>query len=167
MIKKFEFYHGAVLTKLIHEAEQSIIIEPYPSPSNASYILNKSTGIFIKHSVKRMPPWRFSFAKEHQDEILEMKNRLGEVFLLLVCGEDGIVTLSFMELKKILNETHEPVEWISATRNRNTEYAIKGSDGYLNYKISKNDFPKKIFQIQNLVESIDSEAQKTKIFSWL
>ena len=162
MIKEFEFYHGAVLVNLLHEAGKSIIIEQFPSKSNASYIVDKNIGLFIKHSVRRMSPWRFSFSQEHQDEILEMKNKLGEVFLLLVCGEDGIVALGFSELKKILNEVHEPMEWISVSRNKNTEYTVKGSDGSLEYKISKKDFPRKLFEDQ----AANQEHKKDGVFSW-
>lgn len=163
MIKEFEFYHGAVLANLLHGSGQSITIEPFPSESNASYIVNRNIGLFIKHSIKRMSPWRFSFAKEHQDEILGMKNKLGEVFLLLVCGEDGIVALNFEELKKVFNETHGPVEWISVSRNKNTEYTIKGSDGSLGHKISKKDFPRKLFQ----KDTVNKESKENRIFSWL
>lgn len=158
MIKEFEFYHGAVLANLLHNSGQSITIEPFPSESNASYIINKNTGLFIKHSAKRMSPWRFSFSQQHQDEILEIKNKLGEVYILLVCGEDGIVILSFEELKKLLNTIHDPMEWISVARNRNTEYTVKGSDGSLGYKISKKDFPRKIFE--------NKPSEKKKVFSW-
>jgi len=161
MIKEFEFYHGAVLTNLLHGSGQSVIIKPFPSESNASYIINKNIGLFIKHSVKRMSPWRFSFAQEHQNEILEMKNKLGEVFLALVCGEDGIVILSFEELKEILNETHSPVEWISVARNKNEHYTVKGSDGSLGYKISRKDFPRKLFG-----EVSDQKTKTSKVFSW-
>ena len=42
-----------------------------------------------------MSPWRFSFQKEHQDEILDMKNKFGEIYTILVCNDDGIVCLSF------------------------------------------------------------------------
>lgn len=160
MIKEFEFYHGAVLANLLHDSGQSMTIEPFPSVSNASYVINKNIGIFIKHSTKRMSPWRFSFLKEHQDEILNMKNRLGEVFLLLVCGEDGIVPLSFDELKLILNETHEPIEWISVARNKNTEYTVKGSDGSLGHKVSKKDFPRKLFDTPTISQGAG------RAFSW-
>jgi hypothetical protein len=163
MIKEFEFYHGAVLANLLHGSGQSITIEPFPSESNASYVVNKNIGLFIKHSAKRMSPWRFSFAKEHQDEILEMKNKLGEIFLLLVCGEDGIVPLSFGEIKKLLNETHDPVEWISVARNRNKEYTVKGSDGSLGYKISKRDFPRKLFEKR----FINDDRKPDDNFSWV
>jgi len=160
MIKEFEFYHGAVLSNLLHNSGKSITVELYPSESNASYVIDKKIGIYIKHSSKRMSPWRFSFSKEHQDEILEMKNKLDEVFSLLVCGEDGIVSLSFDELKKILNETHEPVEWISITRNKNEEYAIKGTDGSLGHKISRNEFPRKLFENNNVGKPYG------RVFSW-
>ena len=162
MIREFEFYHGAVLAKLLHESGQSVTIEPFPSESNASYVVNKNIGLFIKHSAKRMSPWRFSFAKEHQDEILEMKNKLGEVFLLLVCGEDGIVSLSFGEVKNLLNATHDPVEWISVARNKNSHYTVKGSDGFLGYKVSNKDFPRKLFE----KEIANPETKKSKAFSW-
>lgn len=145
MIKEFEFYHGVVFTKLIHGSKNNISIKSYPSNSNASYILNEQIGIYIKHSAKRLTPWRFSFQKEHQNEILDMKKTLGKIFIVLVCGEDGIVTLSYEELKKILDDNHGDIEWISAARNRNQEYSINGSDGGLGRKVGKSDFPKKIF----------------------
>jgi hypothetical protein len=147
MIKEFEFYHGVVFTKLIHDSQKNITLKPFSSASNAAYVLNENIGLYIKHSKKRLSPWRFSLQKIHQEEILQMKNELGEVFVLLVCGEDGIVTLSHEELKKILNEAHEEVEWISASRNPNKEYTVKGSDGALGRKVGKNDFPKKILEL--------------------
>lgn len=130
---------------------------------NSSYILNDKVGLYIKYSAKRMSPWRFSMQQEHQDEILEMKNNLSEVFLLLVCGEDGIVTLGFNELKVILNDAHSAVEWISASRNPRKEYTIKGSDGKLARKVGKTDFPKKVFEF-NLNNM--GEQKEDQQFTW-
>ncbi|ASE60504.1 MULTISPECIES: hypothetical protein [Weeksellaceae] len=146
MIKEFEFYHGVVFSKLIHNIPDGISIKLYSSPSNASYVINDNIGIYIKHSTKRMSPWRFSFQKIHQDEILQMQQQLRNIFVLLVCGKDGVVTLSFKELKTILNNMHSETEWISASRTRNKEYSIKGSDGSLEKKIGKKDFLKKILE---------------------
>ncbi|HEX8270758.1 MAG TPA: hypothetical protein VF581_12765 [Flavobacterium sp.] len=145
MIKKFELYHGIVLSKMVHYDSKEVKIQLYPSPANASYILNNNIGFYIKHSTKRMSPWRFSFQRTHQEEILKMKGDFNRVYVLLVCGNDGVVALNFNELKAILNEAHEETEWISATRTRNTEYTVKGSDGSLHYKIGKKDFPRKLF----------------------
>ena len=144
MIQEYEIYHGSVFTKLIHYQKNGVAIKSYSS-SNASYVINNSIGAFIKHSKKRLSPWRFSFLKEHQIEIEELKGNCEKVFLILVCGMDGIVTLSYEELKKILDDNHGEIEWISASRNRNQEYTINGSDGGLGRKIGKSDFPKKIF----------------------
>ncbi|MFC0425155.1 hypothetical protein [Chryseobacterium scophthalmum] len=146
MIKEFEFYHGVVFSKLIHSISDGISVKLYPSPSNASYVINDNIGIYIKYSTKRMSPWRFSFQKKHQDEILQMQEQLRNIFVLLVCGKDGVVTLSFEELKTILNDIHSETEWISASRTRNKEYSIKGSDGSLEKKIGKKDFLKKILE---------------------
>ena len=91
-----------------------------------------------------MSPWRFSFQKCHQDEIFDMQKGLNNVFVLLVCGEDGVVALSYEELKTILDYTHDEIEWISASRTRNKDYEIKGSDGKLEKKIGEIDFLKKL-----------------------
>ena len=105
-------------------------------------------GLYIKYSSKRLSPWRFSFHKRHQDKILEMKKDIGELYLLLVCHDDGVVVLTFDELKQILNENYETVEWISATRNRRQMYSIKGSDGKLGFKVGRDEFLTKMFGLQ-------------------
>jgi|SRR5690606_2442551 len=158
MIKEFEFYHGVVFSKLIHSIPDGISIKLYPSSSNASYVINDNIGIYIKHSTKRMSPWRFSFQKIHQDEILQMQEQLRNIFVLLVCGEDGVVNLSFEELKTILNDIHSETEWISASRTKNKEYSIKGSDGTLEKKIGKNDFLKKILEAIKQNEEFSNDS---------
>jgi len=145
MINEFEFFHGLVFARILHNINKPISVETFPSESNASYIVNGSIGIFIKYSSKRMTPWRFTFKKEHQEEIELMKKKLDDVFLVLVCNDDGVVCLSYSELKQILDNQYKDIEWISAARNKREMYAIKGSDGSLGFKIGPNDFPRKIF----------------------
>ncbi len=152
MINEFEFFHGAALVKLLHKNDKNLKIATFDSPGNASYVVNERAGLFIKHSRKRMSPWRFTFKREHQDEIQALKDSFGEVFLLLVCNNDGVVALSYEELKFILNEFHKDYEWVSIERNRRQEYGVKGSDGKLRWKIAKNEFPDKI--INHLQKSI-------------
>jgi hypothetical protein len=108
-------------------------------------VIDGDTGLYIKYSAKRMTPWRFSFKKEHQDEIYEMKSLYRQVFLVLVCNDDGIVCLSYEELKQILDDEHDPTEWVSATRHPREMYAVKGSNGSLEFKISAKQFPSKLF----------------------
>ena len=145
MIKEFEFFHGLVFARIIHHTQRPLFVQTFQSLSNSSYVLNETIGIYIKYSTKRMTPWRFTFRREHKDEIDLMKATFRNVFLLLVCNDDGIVCLSYSELKEILDNQHDPIEWISATRHKREMYAVKGSNGELNFKIGQNDFPEKIF----------------------
>jgi hypothetical protein len=145
MISEFEFFHGVVFARMLHTTQRQLSIKPYSASDNATYLVDGRMGIYIKYSTKRLSPWRFSFQKRHQDKISEMKRDVGEVFVLLVCNDDGVVVLTFAELKQILNENHETVEWVSATRNRRQMYSIKGSDGNLSFKVGRDEFLTKMF----------------------
>ena len=145
MIKEFEFFHGLVFARILHGTQRPLVLTPFQENSNASYIVNEKIGLYIKYSSKRMTPWRFTFKREHQEEIELMKNKLEKVFLLLVCNDDGIVCLSYSELKQILDDQIDDIEWISAIRKKHEMYAVKGSNGKLGFKIGPNDFPEKIF----------------------
>jgi|SRR5579872_4366538 len=154
MINEFEFFHGLVFARIVHGTQRALLIRPFQSVSNASYVVNDSIGIYIKYSSKRMTPWRFTFRREHQEEIDLMKTRLSRVFLLLVCNDDGVVCLDYSELKVILDEQVSPIEWISATRHKRQMYAVKGSNGALGFKIGQNDFPEKMFLDKSVAEKI-------------
>lgn len=145
MIRDFEFYHGVVFARILHGTQRPLSVKPFQSVSNASYVVNDTIGIYIKYSSKRMTPWTFTFKKEHQDEIDLMKVNFKKVFLVLVCNDDGVVCLSYAELKQILDNQHEPIEWISATRHKREMYLVKGSNGELDFKIGQSDFPEKLF----------------------
>jgi len=145
MIRDFEFYHGLVFARILHGTQRPLSLRPFQSVSNASYVVNDTVGIYIKHSAKRMTPWRFTFMKEHQDEIDLLKLNLAKVFLVLVCGDDGVLCLSFSELKQLLDSQHDPIEWISATRHKREMYSVKGSNGELDFKIGQSEFPVKLF----------------------
>jgi hypothetical protein len=146
MIQNFEFFHGLVFARILHGTQRPLSVRPFQSVSNASYVVNDAVGIYIKYSSKRMTPWQFTFKKEHQAEIDLMKSSFKNVFLILVCNDDGVVCLSYSELKEILDNQHDPIEWISATRHKREMYSVKGSNGELDFKIGQNEFPEKIFK---------------------
>jgi hypothetical protein len=147
MIKEFEFFHGLVFARILHGTKRSLSVKPFQAESNASYVVNDSIGIYIKYTSKRMTPWRFTFMKDHQEEIDLLRSSFTNVFLLLVCNDDGVVCLSYAELKQLLDNQHGIIEWISATRYKREMYAIKGSNGELDFKVGQNDFPEKIFLV--------------------
>lgn len=144
MIKEYEFYHGVVLARLIHGSKKPLCINKYPTPDNASYVIGEKAGIYIKYSSKRMSPWRFTFLKEHQDLILEMKILLDEVFVIFVCHDNGIACLSYKEFKLLLDENHGRIEWVSIYRGPREKYEVNGQDGKLPNKIGDSDYPTKI-----------------------
>ena len=105
----------------------------YILSANVPAILGKgkktSAGVFVKISNKRASPWRYSFVKEHQDEILQMKELHDEVFVAFVNGTDGVACLDFDGLKQILDEHHEEQECVSVSRKLRENYRVAGNDG--------------------------------------
>jgi len=145
MIKEFEFFHGLIFARLLHAAQRPLSLRCYSAAANSSYVLEDSIGLYIKYSTKRLTPWYFTFKKEHQAEIDAMRNTLGNVFLLLVCNDDGIVCLKYTELKQLLDDQHEDHEWVSVKRTKRQMYTVAGKDGKLQFKVGQNDFPQKLF----------------------
>lgn len=145
MIKEYERYHGVAFNRLVHGAGGPVSIKRYNQISHSCYVIDDHIGAFIKYSTKRLSPWSFTFKKEHQDEILKMHSMLKSVFIILVCGEDGIVSLSYDELKLLLDDNHDNYEWVGVWRNAREKYKISGTDGKLEFKIGDNEYPAKLF----------------------
>lgn len=143
-LNEYEFFNGVVLNRLIRKGKP-IKIDIFPTSGNNSFMINDKVGLFLKYSTKKISPWRFSFTREHQEEMKIMKDLLSNVYLVLICGKDGIACIEYEELKIVLDEYFEDVEWVSASRLKREQYSIKGSNGKLDFKIADSDFPKKIF----------------------
>jgi hypothetical protein len=160
MIGEFEFFHGAVLARMLHTAQQALSIRPYSESDNAAYVINENKGIYIKYSAKRLSPWRFTFQRRHHQVIAEMKRSISEVFIVLVCNDDGAVVLSFDEFQQVAKSGEEPAEWLSATRNRRQMYLVKGPEGRLAFKVGKDDYSTKLFGLKPLAEATETVAAK-------
>jgi hypothetical protein len=145
VIKEFEFFHGVVFARILHGTQRLVSLRAFEPSSNASYVLNDKIGIYIKYSSKRMTPWRFTFSQEHKMEIKMLRASIPNVFIVLVCNDDGVVCLSHNELERILGDQEKGFQWISATRRKREMYSIEGSDGRLEFRVGKNDFPAKLF----------------------
>ena len=118
-----------------------------------------SAGLFVKTSNKRVSPWSYNFHVDHQDEIREMKNCYGEVFLVFVNGDDGIACIEFDRLKQILDHHHEEQEWVRVSRKLRETYRISGNDGKLDKPLPKNSFPKIISDyFDTLLKNADTET---------
>jgi len=142
MINEFEFYHGAVISRILHSSKNEIFILKINDLDNASYVLNNKTALYIKHSTKRLSPWRFSFQIEHIKQIQNLSKSYNSVFAVLVCKDDGIVALNLEQLKVLLNfENPDSSQSIALDRNKGGFYGVNGSLNSLKNKISLNNFP--------------------------
>lgn len=160
-INKFEPFHGVVLHRLINADEKlELIIKP--GFSYHSYLVNeskfsgredKTIGLFIKHASKPRSPWRYTMLKNDQDELKALQTLCDSVFLLLVCGMNGVACLNYSHIKEILDSEYEDQEWISVSTRLHAEYQIKGNDGNLMRKIPRNFFPNAVISLIKKISS--------------
>jgi len=143
MVSENEKYHGVVFSRLL-KTNKNLQISKFTDVSSSSYIVN-NVGLYIKYSTKRMSPWNFTFLSTQQDEIEMIHKNFGRVFITLVCGSDGIVALSYDELKQVLDSNISDVERIGISRPPRGKYRVIGTDGKLKRAIGDNEFPGKIF----------------------
>ncbi len=148
-----DLHQGVVLLKIIKEcsgivSKDSLI--SFERGTSKNSFLMKSTddsnlyGIYIKYQRKNRTPWVFSFAKEHQEEIAILEEYTSGVLVMLVCGRDGIVCLTFEELKELLDDNFEDVEGIRIKRPLRGNYHLSGRDGKLSRTIKRSDLKDKV-----------------------
>jgi len=113
-------------------------------------VLNEAIPMFIKHTTKKISPWRFSFNKPNQDSLQDVKVKYGSALVVFVCGHDGICCLEFDEFKNVLDYVHEEIEWVSVKRRKHEKYSVAGKDGELRGKVAEGDFIKKICKYLNI-----------------
>ncbi len=145
MLREFEFFHGVVLAKVLHSITEAVSLNRFSGDFNAGYVLNRSTGLYVKHCNKRLTPWRFSFQPEHLQQMQTMKGALDKLFVALVCKDDGIVCLSHDEVAQILNPQHQATKWIRVHRRPRQMYSVTGSDGELEFKVGAGTLRAKLF----------------------
>ena len=68
------------------------------------------------------------------------------IFVLLIAGNDGVVLVSYENLKKLLDEQFEATEWLSVSRKYNQYYRVDGHDSKKKINIPKNAFPEEIVE---------------------
>lgn len=137
------FYHGIALYQLLR-TNKEFLIQSFPTASDNSYSINNDIGIHIRYSAKTRSPWIFNFTRQNQEELRIMQEMHKFTFIVFVCGKDGITCMEYMELKKILDEYYEELEWVKLARLSGESYTVTGKDGKLDHKLRASDFPKKI-----------------------
>ena len=142
MISEFEYYHGVVLRSMIVTSPSGLSIEVNDESGRVNnYIINGRIGIHIKHSAKRLTPWQYSFSVAHLQEILELRRETESVWLVFVCGPDGVVAITLNEFSSITESRPGGVVPIRVDRGRNKMYRVMGNAGALPFTKARGVVP--------------------------
>jgi hypothetical protein len=151
MPDEYEFYQGAVLRQLVIESDSSITFRPFVHEGRINaFVLNGRVGLYIKHSSKRMSPWRFSFTIEQVADLLDLEAKYPDSFIAFVCETDGIVTLSCRDLHEIVSFQETENAWIRIERPPRNQYELIGNRGHLETKVARG--------IGSVVETLTSRV---------
>lgn len=160
-----QFKHGFVISQIVLEISKinGLRVSVSNSITRSGYVVTvykqgqeiAKFGLFIKFSLNRRSPWRYSVKRDHQTEIDLMYEEYREVFVALVNKEDGVACLNYELLKQILDDNHEETEWISVSSKLGSQYSLSGKDGKLNKKISRSDF------LRSVRLYVESSIEKT------
>jgi hypothetical protein len=132
MIGEFEKYHGVALRALIVTSEFPMRIAKAEREGRiSSYLVNDHVAILIKHSSKRLPPWQFTFTPDQLAELEKLRGKQKNVWLALVCGLDGLVSLSGREFARIAGPDDLITPFVRVDRDRGTMYRVFGNAGKL------------------------------------
>jgi hypothetical protein len=135
MIAEYKLYHGAALAELIQELSSPISIDELNESGRlSSYILNQRVGLQIKHSTQRLTPWSFTFTRYNMSELLALRARFDEVFVIFVCETQGMVCLSIEEMLSISQVGQSDQIWFRIERRRGKWFQVHGSEGALSSK---------------------------------
>jgi hypothetical protein len=138
MLDDYEFYQGVVLRQLAVEADYSISFRPFVRQGRINaFVVNGRVGVYMKHSSKRMSPWRFSFNIEQAADLLDLEQKFPDSFVVFVCETDGLVTLSLADLHTIVDFQQSDNAWVSIARPPRTQYELAGNKGELAYKVAR------------------------------
>ncbi|MET4726052.1 hypothetical protein ABIF63_010158 [Bradyrhizobium japonicum] len=140
MLDDYEFYQGVVLRQLAVENDYSMSVSFRPFVREGrinAFVMNGRVGVYIKHSSKRMSPWRFTFNIEQAADLLDLEHKFPDSFMVFVCGTDGLVTLTCADLHSIVSFQESENAWVSISRPPRTQYELAGNRGELKYKVSR------------------------------
>ena len=135
MISEYKLYHGAVLAELVSQSTGSISVDELHKDGRLSfYIINGKLGLYVKYCTNRLHPWQFTLSKANVAQLYSLRQRVSDVFLLLVCHTDGIVALTLSEIMEVIAAGASDQAWIRVDRRRREWYSVSGAAGELSGK---------------------------------
>ena len=137
MISDTARYHGAFFVMLFDTLDKPVTIERLSNFGTGYYLLAGRIPLYLKLSARRKGPWTFTFLRSHQETQEKLFLTYGECFTCMICGRDGVAGINMKELRQILDGDFEEQESVSVRRQLNSLYQIKGRDGVLEYRVSR------------------------------
>jgi hypothetical protein len=127
-IQKQAFYEGAALHMITRAGGVTNVL--YEAPF---FLLNNWLLVFLKYSTKNRSPWGFTFTSGEQ-LVLANRGANSVIKIGLVCGSDGVATLSYNDFRGIASKRDSAVR-VACFRKHNEHYEIYGPKGVLNSKV--------------------------------
>ena len=128
-IRKQEFYEGAALHLLARSGRITALI--YQPPF---FTINNELSVCLKYSTKGRSPWGFTFTPDER-RVLTTRAKKSELIIGLICGSDGIATITYDDYRGIAGRRRSAVH-IACYRKHGQHYAVFGPAGELNRKIA-------------------------------
>ena len=137
MIAEYKFYRGVVLSELVDASHAPVkISEVIDGGRSGLYVVNDRVGMQVKHSSARLSPWSFTLKENHFAQLDKLRTTLDAVFLVLVCGEIGMLALEMTEVIDICGATADNQYWIRVDKRPRGMFGVHGSLGTLRQKKS-------------------------------
>lgn len=128
-IRKQEFYEGAALHLLARTGKVTTL--KYEPPF---FTINNELSVCLKYSTRGRSPWGFTFTPDEQ-RLLRTRAKGSELIIGLICGSDGIATISFDDYRCIAGRRRSSIH-IACYRNHGQYYGVFGPAGELSRKIA-------------------------------
>jgi len=150
MLDKQEFYHGAAIVRLLEDHRyRNLRRQEY------YYLVNDRVLVFLKYSTKSRSPWRFNFTEAEFARLNEASSSGGRVVVALVCGGDGVCSLTWRSVEQLLGKA---AGRISARRKFNESYGVSGPNGEFQRKVQLQQWPKIVFEDETELTPVGSEG---------
>lgn len=135
MIPEYKLCHGAVLAEIVHDLDKPVMIDELVEDGRlSSYILNDRIGLRVKHSTQRLSPWPFTFTNSNMLELLDLRDRCDNVYIVFVGSHLGMVCLTIEEMLEIGDPGGSGQLWIRIERSRGKWFSVFGAKGKLTSK---------------------------------
>jgi hypothetical protein len=138
MLPDYGRYYGSALTHIVDHCLTPLTVSRLNLGVQGYYLLNGRLPLYLKFSRNRKGPWTFTFHRDHQVQYQKVVSEYGDCVLALICGRDGIVALSFAQVREVLDDQFEGQEGISVRRKLKHMYSIGGTNGKLAGKVARD-----------------------------